>query len=155
MTAASTGGMRVRRAASGDRAAWLRMREALWPHAADEHAAAIDDFLAGRSEFIGEALICEQDDGCIIGFVELRVRNYAEGIDSPAVPFLEGWYVDPAHRNRGAGALLVSHAAQWARSLGHSELGSDAELDNTASIAAHRALGFEETDRIVCFLKKL
>jgi len=155
MSAASRARRRVRRAEPRDRAAWLRMREALWPHAADEHAGAIDDFLAGGSVFIDEALICEAEDGCIVGFVELRVRNYAEGSDSPAVPFVEGWYVDPAHRKQGAGALLIAHAEQWARSLGHSELGSDAEIDNTDSIAAHRALGFEETDRIVCFLKKL
>jgi aminoglycoside 6'-N-acetyltransferase I len=131
------------------------MREALWPHAVDEHADAIDDFLAGRSEFVDETLLCETDNGCVVGFVELRVRNYAEGSEQPAVPFIEGWYVDPAHRRCGAGALLMGHAEQWARSLGHSELGSDAGIENTGSIAAHRALGFEETDRIVCFLKKI
>ena len=49
----------------------------------------------------------------------------------------------------------MAHAERWARALGYSELASDAEIDNTVSIAAHRALGFEETDRIVCFLKKL
>jgi aminoglycoside 6'-N-acetyltransferase I len=148
-------GLRVRRAGPRDRDAWLAMRAALWPHAAGEHAREIDDFLAGRSAFIDETLVCEVEDGTLVGFVELRVRNYAEGSDRPAVPFVEGWYVDPAYRRRGVGALLIAHAEQWARSLGYSELGSDTEVDNTASIAAHRALGFEEMDRIVCFLKTL
>jgi aminoglycoside 6'-N-acetyltransferase I len=49
----------------------------------------------------------------------------------------------------------MAHAERWAGALGYSELASDAEIDNTVSISAHRALGFDETDRIVCFLKKL
>lgn len=31
------------------------------------------------------------------------------------------------------------------------ELASDALLENTASHAMHRALGFEEAERVVCF----
>jgi aminoglycoside 6'-N-acetyltransferase I len=131
------------------------MRDALWPDAADEHAAAIDAFFSGPSALIDDALICETDDGSIVGLVELRVRNYAEGSYATAVPHVEGWYVDGEYRRRGVGALLIAHAEQWARERGYSELASDAEIDNADSIAAHRALGFEETDRIVCFLKRL
>lgn len=131
------------------------MRTALWPHAVDEHAGAIDAFLAGRSAFIDEALICESDGGAVIGFAELRVRNYAEGSELAAVPHVEGWYVDSGHRGQGVGASLMAHSEQWAKKLGYSELASDAEIDNTASIGAHRALGFEVTDKIVCFLKRL
>jgi aminoglycoside 6'-N-acetyltransferase I len=147
--------MRVRRAELRDRAEWLRMRLALWPHAVAEHADAIDAFLAGRSSDLDEVLLCEHERGAVIGFAELRIRNYAEGSDGTAVPHLEGWYVDPEHRGRGVGASLMVHSEEWAKRLGFSELASDAEIDNSASIAAHRALGFEETDRIVCFLKKL
>ena len=42
MKAARRTSLRIRRAELRDRADWLRMREALWPHAADEHAPAID-----------------------------------------------------------------------------------------------------------------
>jgi aminoglycoside 6'-N-acetyltransferase I len=145
----------VRRVAERDRAAWLQMRMALWPHAAEEHARAIDEFLRGASKVIDETLVCELEDGSIAGFAELRIRNYAEGSDATAVPHLEGWYVAPAHRRRGIGAALVAAAARWAARSGYAELASDAEITNAASIAAHGALGFEETDRIVCFLKKL
>lgn len=131
------------------------MRTALWPDAVAEHAPAIDAFLGGRSAVIDEALVCEADGGAVIGFAELRVRNYAEGSDLAVVPHLEGWYVDPGYRARGIGAALVAHAENWARGLGYKELASDAEIDNTGSIAAHRALGFEVMDTIVCFLKKL
>jgi aminoglycoside 6'-N-acetyltransferase I len=131
------------------------MRTALWPDAVAEHPLAIDAFLAGRSSDIDEAWVCEGDDGVVIGFVELRIRNYAEGSDLAAVPHVEGWYVDADQRGRGVGAALLAHCEQWARERGYSELASDTEIANTGSIAAHTALGFEETDRIVCFLKKL
>lgn len=48
-----------------------------------------------------------------------------------------------------------SAAEEWARSSGHDELANDAELDNHDSIAAHLALGFQEIERSVSFLKKL
>jgi aminoglycoside 6'-N-acetyltransferase I len=138
-----------------DREHWLRMRAALWPHAVAEHGSAIDAFLAGRARDLDEVLVHDDDAGNAIGFIELRMRNYAEGSNATAVPFIEGWYVEPAHRGRGVGAALVAGAEHWAKQLGFAELASDTDLENTASIAAHRALGFEETDRVVCFLKRL
>jgi aminoglycoside 6'-N-acetyltransferase I len=39
----------------------------------------------------------------------------------------------------------------WARGRGCTEFAADALLDNEVSHAAHRALGFEEVERIVCF----
>ena len=131
------------------------MRTALWPHAVAEHAPAIDAFLAGRARDLDEVLVHDDGASVAIGFIELRIRNYAEGSNATAVPFIEGWYVEPPHRGRGIGAALVTGAARWAKQLGFAELASDTDLENTGSIAAHRALGFEETDRIVCFLKKL
>lgn len=45
--------------------------------------------------------------------------------------------------------------ARWARACGCRELASDALLENQASHAAHRALGFVETERVVFFRKPL
>ena len=52
-------------------------------------------------------------------------------------------------------AALVSAVADWARSVGCLEFASDAALDNEASHAVHRALGFAETERVVFFRKGL
>ena len=41
----------------------------------------------------------------------------------------------------------------WAQAQGCDELASDALLDNETSQAMHRALGFEETERVVFFRK--
>jgi aminoglycoside 6'-N-acetyltransferase I len=63
--------------------------------------------------------------------------------------------VDGDLRGRGYGRQLVQAAELWALENGFDELASDAELANMDSITAHRPLGFEESGRIVCFIKKL
>jgi len=115
----------------------------------------VDDFLGGTSKFLDEVYVCEAADTSAVGFIELRIRNYAEGSEQDAVPFVEGWYVRPALRGQGFGKALIVRAEQWARDLGYFELGSDTEIENHASYSAHRALGFQETERLICFLKKL
>lgn len=146
--------MQTRPMVPADRAHWLAMRNALWPGNAEEHAAAIDAFFAGHAAFLDAAFLCEAG-AAPVGFVELRIRSYAEDSDNTRVPYVEGWYVDPAYRRRNVGASLMTRAEAWAAELGYDELGSDCEIDNAISIAAHNALGFAETARIVCFLKRI
>ena len=69
--------------------------------------------------------------------------------------YLEGWFVEPSHRGRGIGAALLSGAEERARESGCTEFASDTEIDNTAAAEAHRALGFVEAERVVCFRKTL
>ena len=147
--------MRTRYAKPEDKPALVRMRTELWPDAVDEHAGAIDAYFEGKPSFMDQIIVCQNDDGQLIGFAELRVRNYAEGSDKMAIPYLEGWFVDASYRGQGIGGLLIAGAEEWARSLGYMELASDAAIDDQRSIAAHLALGFHETDRSVSFLKKL
>ena len=71
------------------------------------------------------------------------------------MPYVEAWFVRSDCRGQGWGKRLMEQAEQWALEQGYSELASDTELINAHSIAMHRALGFEETERVVCFLKKL
>jgi aminoglycoside 6'-N-acetyltransferase I len=53
------------------------------------------------------------------------------------------------------GRTLIQAAEEWVLSRGCRELASDAQLDSHVSIEAHRRLGFTETERLVCFLKRL
>lgn len=149
--------MTVRPAEPRDAAAWQRMREALWPGHAD-HAREIAAYFAhpetGTPEVGHAVLIAEAPKGPC-GFLEVGLRSYAEGCQASPVPYVEGWWVDPAHRLTGAGRALVEAAAAWARERGYRELASDCELENTTSAAAHAACGFQETGRIVCFRKVL
>ena len=147
--------MNIRRATPDDRLEWARMRTDLWPGDLEEHLHDIDQFLSANPTDIVEAFVIERSPGKLAGFIELNIRNYAEGTSSTRVPYIEGWFIDPDLRGQGHGDALIKTAERWAIEGGFDELASDAELHNTESINAHLALGFEETDRIVCFLKKL
>ena len=92
--------------------------------------------------------------GEALGLAEAAIRtDYVNGAQSSPVGFLEGLYVVPHARREGLARGLVGAVAQWARDCGCSELASDAALANAVSHAVHRALGFEETERVVFFRK--
>ena len=131
------------------------MRNFLWPGSLKEHTDEINKYFSNEETDMIEVFVLEKTPGKLGGFIELNVRNYAEGSVSPKVPYVEGWYVDEDLRGRGYGRQLIKAAETWAIENGFNELASDAELQNPDSIAAHKALGFREVERIVCFLKKL
>lgn len=142
----------VRPVAPEDRAAWLKMRGELWPE--DDHAAEVDAFLRGERR-IAETVLVATRGTEPVGFLELGLRSYGEGCEGNPVAYVEGWFVDAACRRQGVGRALMEAAERWARARGLTELGSDANIDNQASEAAHRALGFAVTSRIVTFRKPL
>ena len=146
--------MRIRAVERADAAEWLRMRTTLWP--SDGHAPEIEEyFRSGGSPLLTVVFVAERAHGTLAGFVEVGLRAYAEGCESTPVPFIEGWYVDADARGTGVGAGLMRAAEQWARDQGYREMASDVEIDNDRSIAAHRALGYEEVARLVCFRRAL
>ena len=145
----------VRPAQPSDASDWLRMRETLWPAESGEHARDIERFFAGERTMPAEVLMAVDQGGRAVGFAELSIRSVVEGCEPGGVGFLEGWFVADGFRRKGVGALLVEAAEEWARHQGCKEFGSDTEINNSISIAAHKALGFEETERLVCFRKTL
>ena len=150
--------MKTRLLATADRAEWMRLLFGLYPDSTEaDHAPSVDAYLAGRQigELIPSAVfVVERSDGRLGGFLELSVRNYAEGCTGDT-PYVESWFVDEDLRGSGAGRSLITAAEIWAREHGYTELASDALLDNVNSHAAHRALGFEEVERAVHFRKAL
>jgi aminoglycoside 6'-N-acetyltransferase I len=108
-----------------------------------------------RPEAQGVVLFAETEEG-LAGFAEISVRHdHVEGSSAVPIPYLEGWYVDAAHRSQGIGKSLLHHAERWAMERGFSELASDAEMQNETSIATHLACGFREAGRSVHFIKRL
>jgi aminoglycoside 6'-N-acetyltransferase I len=90
------------------------------------------------------------------GFIEVAIRtDYVNGTDSSPVAFLEGIYIVPEARRTGIARALVAIAERWAINRGCREFASDAALENELSHAVHRALGFQETERVVFFRKLL
>ena len=137
---------------SGDRA-WLHMRLALWPDGSEaDHLLSMADMLA-RGHY---ARLAVTASGEAIGFAEAAKRvDYVNGTTTSPVAFLEGLYVVPEWRRRGVARTLVESVVAWALQQNLSELASDSLIDNVAAHSAHRALGFEETERVVYFRRPL
>ncbi|PDT13085.1 N-acetyltransferase [Rhizobium sp. J15] len=135
---------------------WAQLRVALWPHhSLEDHRAELSQaFLSENEEAI--AFIARNAANEAVGFAEATLRHdYVNGCSSSPVLFLEGIYVRPIDRRKGIARLLCNAVADWGKSLGCVEFGSDALLENSASRAMHAALGFEETQRVVFFRKRL
>ena len=129
--------------------AWLSLRSRLWPDGSEsEHLRYMADALA-RGHFVRLAFA---PDGSAVGFVEASQRvDYVNGTSTTPVTFLEGLYVEPSARRKGLAQAFVAEVERWAAAQGCSELASDSPIENVAAHATHRALGFEETERVVYF----
>jgi aminoglycoside 6'-N-acetyltransferase I len=148
-----TGPLQIREPRGPEDCEWLALRLALWPEGSrEEHVAGMLESLA-RGHYVRLAVAA---DGTSAGFIEAsRRHDYVNGTATSPVGFLEGVYVVPEHRRQGVARELVAAAAHWAARSGCSEFASDTLLDNSASHAMHRALGFEETERVVYFRRPL
>jgi len=144
---------RIRQARLNDKAAWARLRLALWPHCSEhKHRLEISQVLNSN----GVVFVAENDDVKLIGFAEVSLRSdHVDGASISPVPYLEGWFVEARYRKQGVGRALIEAVERWAMARGFTELASDAELENSLSIRLHKRLGFSEMDRNVTFLKKL
>ena len=144
---------KIRHILEADRADWVRLRDALWPGSLADHERETRRYFNAIGDspvvFVAEA------DGRVVGFLEMDYRNYAPGCSSSPVPFIEGWYVEPAMQGRGIGRALIEAAEAHARATGYIEIASDADVQNSEGIGAHSALGYNEVERIVCFRKTL
>ena len=102
------------------------------------------------------AFLANSDEQTAVGFAELSLRHdYVNGCRTSPVAFVEGLYVLPDRRRLGIARLLYAAAERWAVDLGCSELAVDTDVGNVVSQRVQRALGFEETERVVFYRKQL
>lgn len=95
-----------------------------------------------------------ENDYC--GFIELRLRtDYVEGSETTLTAYIEGVYIKKENRYLWLGRELIKTAERWAWSRGLRQLASDVEIINTPGIDFHKANGFDEVNRIVCFIKDI
>lgn len=136
---------------------WGALRKRLWPGAEiDELTAQATSFLDGaQMPTIAAAFLAEEENGTPLGFIEIAIRSFSDGCDSMPVPHVEGWYVEPFARRHGVGRALMRHAEAWARDNGFTEMASDTETWNKASLTAHERCGFEEVERLIKLRKSL
>lgn len=147
--------MKIEACESADHPGWLRLRQALWPDSTrEQHLAEMNLLASNRGRYVNFIAYSRSREA--IGLAEASIRSdYVNGTESSPVAFLEGLYVVPQARRQRVGAALVDAVADWARAAGCRELASDAVLENSISHVVHRALGFEETERVVFFRRKL
>jgi len=143
----------IRRATHEDKSAWLRMRQGLWPEAPIEYLDFDMDDRLGDPDYA--VFVASGADGKQIAFIEAGLRDYGEGCETSPVGYIEAWYVDEHIRGQKLGRDLIHVAEGWARDKGMKEMASDTWLENETSIAAHLKLGYEETERLVHFVKRL
>ena len=142
----------VRPLRHNDRAQWLELRQQLHPDYRidvheDEIALLLNDPLeAGFGAFVGESLV---------GFIEVSERPWGEGCETAPVGWIENLLVRSGSRQQGIGRSLVDATANWSRTRGLSELGSDVVFENETSLVTHSRWGFEETMRLVMFRKRI
>ena len=134
---------------------WAALRGQLWPDASPaEHAMEIEAALADRAG--RKATLVAIGSAGTLGFIEASLRtDHVNGCETTPVAFIEGLYVRSNSRDQGVATRLCEAVAAWGRERGCRELASDTDLENVDSQAFHLAIGFEETERVVFFRKRL
>ena len=147
--------LRVERCREVEAQGWLELRKALWPETARErHRFAMQAQIDDPERHV--AFVAYAADGAALGFAEASLRfDHVNGTTSSPVAFLEGLFVRDLDRRRGVARELLDAVLAWAALRGCRELASDVELANTVGQRVHRALGFEETERVVYFKRRV
>lgn len=133
---------------------WILLRTPLYPEcSAETHERETTVYLKAPERYGNFLLYVGRMP---VALLEVCLRHdYVNGTESSPVGFIEGIFVAPEARRKGVASLLFNAAEDWARKKGCSEIASDVYLDNQASHDLHKALGFEETTRVVYYRKKL
>ena len=143
----------IKKAKDTDLQQVARLAALLWP---DHTAGELMGELSALLEREDAAFFLAWEEDRAVGFAQCQLRrDYVEGTEHSPVGYLEGIFVEEPFRRRGLAGDLLSACEQWAAERGCREFASDCELDNTQSQIFHNALGFQEANRIVCFVKQL
>ncbi len=132
---------------------WVKMGVQLWPdNTEDELKEVFLDILKSDKE---EGLLYYLDNE-YVGFINVSIRSdYVSGSTSSPVGYVEGIYVKPEYRNRSIARELVRAGELWASDRGCKQMGSDILIDNNTSYDFHKKVGFEEVERVICFIKDI
>lgn len=143
----------IRKAETEDFSSLLAMAKRLWPNSGGK---SLNEDIYEYVKDESKAAFLYFDEGEALGFALLSLRrDYVAGATSSPTGYLEGIYIEPQARHKGAARRLIERSEAWASERGCTELGSDVELQNTVSQSFHKSVGFEERERIVCYIKRI
>ena len=148
--------MLIRTATLTDVGDWVGLRVELWPDTSPESHRDEAVALLAKPAGEGVAFLAVDPERGVRAFAEAALRrDHVNGCGTSPVAFLEGIYVRHEDRGSGLGRDLTLAVEAWARDRGCAELASDALLENVGSRDFHEAVGFETTERVVFFRKRL
>lgn len=133
---------------------WAKLRHDLWPYHTLEYLKTEMKDIYNRFKLDYMFYVAE-DNGSLVGFIELSIHETALGCKTKNVGFIEGWYVKSEYRQRGIGKLLVAKGEAWAIDNECKEMASDTTERYPISPIAHKSLGYEEVDTPLNYRKSL
>mgnify|MGYP000846734046 FL=1 len=132
---------------------WIQMGLLLWP---DHSFEEMKDIFLGIVHSEKETAFLCRVGQAYVGFINVSVRvDYVEGSDSSPVGFVEGIYIKDSYRKQGIARRLMQKGEEWAFGKGCTQMGSDIEEHNGGSYDFHTSVGFQEANRIICFIKDI
>ena len=143
----------IKKAGINDLEILAKLAVMMWQnHSVNELINEFSEIMTGgKSQFF-----LKYENDLPIGFAQCQLRyDYVEGTKTTPVGYLEGIFIKEGYRNRGYAKELLIECEAWARSKGCKEFASDCEIDNTDSFYFHKAMNFNEANRIICFTKTL
>lgn len=143
----------IKKATCEDAQTAARLAVQMWKsNTVDELKQEFADYINAERGVIFLAV----SDHQAVGFAQCGLRHdYVEGTDSSPVGYLEGVFVAEAYRNGGVAKELLDACQKWAKVQGCEEFASDCELSNDVSLKFHLKMGFDEANRVICFVKRL
>ncbi len=133
---------------------WQKFRHALYqpkPKNLDFFQQEMHKIYKNKDWFVGFINIKSQH----VGFFELSARNVVDGCLSERVAYLEGLYIQPQWQRQGLGSQVVEALMDWSRQQGFTEFAVDTEWDNSGAQAFFKALGMQQTYKIVQYKAEL
>lgn len=135
-----------------------------WLIAATKHKETENRFYSALISYVDTVLSGSVNRGVagitnkrkqIFGLVELSSRNIVGACLSSPLAYLEGLYLHEEYRGSGLGKEAMRVIMNWWKEKGYTELATDSELTNINAQNYFKAIGFQETYRVVEFCIKV
>jgi aminoglycoside 6'-N-acetyltransferase I len=129
------------------------MAQKLWKDIEDHEVTRL---LEENSKAKQHILLAKTEGSHPVGFAVFSIRtDYVEGAAQSPTGYLEGIFVEKEFRHQDIARSFVQLGEEWCRSQGCTQMGSDTWVTDKRSRAFHEAIGFNEEDILVHFIKDI
>jgi aminoglycoside 6'-N-acetyltransferase I len=136
-----------------DHSAFLAMAQKLWKDMDNHEVTRLLEQTSTSKQYI---ILARTNDSLPIGFAIFTIRaEYVEGASQSPTGYLEGIFVEEGFRRKDIARTLVGLGEDWCKSQGCVQMGSDTWVTDKRSRAFHEAIGFNEEDILVHFIKDI